>query len=394
MAAVIISGALANKPFNGGNAWTRLSWVQGFQQLGFRVYFVEEIRAEDCINATGAAASFEDSINLAYFRETMDRFGLAGASALICSSDDRTFGMSLLELRNAARNSCLLFNLSGHLKDPELRSLVSCRVYYDDDPGFTQFWHAAGERAPGLEGHDFYYTLGSNIGSPECIIPTVGIPWRHTRPPVVLQEWPLVPRRFFDRFTTVASWRGAYGPVQYRGMQYGVKAHEFRKFIELPRRTQKEFEIALQIHSGDHKDLQALQAAGWNIRDPRSVAATPDEFRTYVQTSSAEFSAAQGVYVGTNSGWVSDRTVRYLASGRPALVQDTGLSQQYPVGQGLLTFRTFEEAADGAERITREYDRHCRAARQMAEAYFDAHKVVGQLAAEIGLKPPARSSTV
>ena len=243
------------------------------------------------------------------------------------------------------------------------------RIYIDLDPGYTQFWHAAGNPGPRLEGHNFYYTVGENIGRPCCSIPTGGIRWRPIRQPVVLEHWPACPRRPRP-FSTIASWRGPYGPAQYAGTTYGLKAHEFRKFIELPRRVAQRFEIALDIDPADERDLVALRGHGWHVIDPKVVASGPVAFRQYVQASGAEFSVAQGVYVETQSGWFSDRTVRYLASGRPVLVQDTGFSRNYPVGEGLVAFRTMDEAVAGAERIARDYAEHGRAARAIAEELF------------------------
>jgi hypothetical protein len=157
----------------------------------------------------------------------------------------------------------------------------------------------------------------------------------------------------------------------------GLKVHEFRRFIDLPERSDQRFEIALDIHPADGADREALERAGWRIVNPRAVAGDPDAFRAYVQGSGAEFSAAQGVYVHTQSGWFSDRTTRYLASGRPALVQDTGFSRTLPVGDGLVAFRTLEEAVAGAADIAERYAEHCEAARHIAEEHFDA---VGVLA--------------
>ena len=182
--------------------------------------------------------------------------------------------------------------------------------------------------------------------------------------------------------------RGDETPLAcFAGKTYGLKVHEFRKFLTVPQQANHVFEIALQIHPDDHKDLTALQSAGWRIVDPLKTAHSPDAFCRYVQTSSAEFSVAQGVYVDTQSGWFSDRTVRYLASGRPALIQDTGLSAHYPIGKGLLTFRNVEEAVEGAQRIVRDYALHCRAARQVAESHFDAVMVIRELLnqVEVGL---------
>ena len=193
-----------------------------------------------------------------------------------------------------------------------------------------------------------------------------------------------VKRRRPERFTTIASWRGPYGPVEYGGKRFGLKVHEFRKFIELPERAKQTFEIALDIHPADEQDRIALGRHGWQLVDPRSVAADPAAFRRYVQTSGAELSVAQEIYVDTGSGWFSDRTVRYLASGKPALVQDTGFSRNLPVGEGLLAFSTLQEAIAGVERIAADYEHHCRAARELAETFFDSEKVLSQFMKEIG----------
>jgi hypothetical protein len=207
------------------------------------------------------------------------------------------------------------------------------------------------------------------------------------RQPVVLGCWPAWSEADPDRFTTVANWRGSYGPVQYGGKTFGLKVHEFRKFVDLPRLARQRFEIALNIHPADEKDLNLLRHHCWRIVDPKMVAPNPVAFRRYVRASGAEFSVAQGIYVETESGWFSDRTVHYLASGKPALVQDTGFSRNYPVGEGLVAFRTLDEAVTGAMRIADDYEEHCRAARLLATTYFDSDKVLGHLVEEVGVVP-------
>src|SRR6185295_2950762 len=94
----IVSGALANKPFNGGNAWTRLSWVCGLKNLGFDVCFLEQIGRKDVVDAAGEACVFEGSVNLAYFRSIMSEFGLSHSSALILDGGEETDGLSPAEL--------------------------------------------------------------------------------------------------------------------------------------------------------------------------------------------------------------------------------------------------------------------------------------------------------
>jgi hypothetical protein len=261
------------------------------------------------------------------------------------------------------------------------------KIYIDIDPGFTQFWYAAGNAGARLEGHDWYFTIGVNVGQPDCLIPNGGIAWRPTLPPIVLSDWPVVPTPGPLRFTTIANWRGPYGPIEFGGRMFGLKVHEFRKVIELPALVPLTFELALAIHAADERDLAALRAGGWKIVDPLAVAATAAGFREYVQGSGAEFSVAQGVYVETRGGWFSDRTTRYLASGKPALVQDTGVSRYLPTGEGLVLFRTLDEAVAGAKSIAADYSAHCEAARRIAESYFDSDKVLGRLMEEIGVAP-------
>jgi hypothetical protein len=386
MSLVIVSGALGSKPFNGGNAWSRLSWVLGFQELGYEVLFLEQVTSQACANEAGQPCPFQSSANLAYFKSVMDSFGLANRAAMICDGGEQIWGLALETLKDSIRDAVVLFNMGGHLTIPELKALAKCKVFYDDDPGYTQIWHAQGLIGSQLAEHDFYYTIGENIGTGCCNIPSSGIHWQTTRVPVVLSFWPAVRTDTFDRFTTVSSWRGAYGAVQFEGRTYGLKAHEFRKFSAMPRLTGREFEIALNIDPADQKDRDMLVGQGWALFDPVKVASTPDSFQQYVQTSAAEFSVAQGIYVETNSGWFSDRTVRYLASGRPALVQETGFSGHLPVGKGIVPFRTIEEAVEGVNSITADYEEHCKAARRICEDSFAATKVIRQLTSEIGVR--------
>jgi len=384
MRIAIVSGALANKPASGGNAWTRLQWVLGLRRLGFQVYFVEQIARETCVDRHGQNVNFEDSRNCEYFRQICRRFGLSETASLVYERGAAIAGVSLAELAAVAKQADLLVNISGHLTLPAIKEPPRCKLYFDDDPGYTQFWHASGNGAARLDGHDAYYTVGACIGSPSCSIPTSGVAWRSTPPLIVLEQWPASTRPPTRGFTTIANWRGAYGRIALAGRTFGQKAHEFRKFVELPQRTSQRFEIALEIYAADKNDSAQLARNGWQLIDP-AQAALPDAYQTYIQSSAAEFSVAQGIYVETASGWFSDRTACYLASGRPALVQETGFSRHLPVGEGLLSFRTLDEAAAGVGQITSNYARHCRAARDLAASCFDSDRVLGRILDEIGL---------
>jgi hypothetical protein len=384
---VFVSGAVANKHRQGGSIWVRMSWADALRDAGLEVVFVEQIDARDCVDAAGAPTRFEDSANAAAFAAAMEEFGFAGA--LVCPDGDgaRVQGdLGLDELFARADGAALLVNIGGHLRwEPLLRRLRS-RAFVDLDPGFTQIWHAEG-RDVGVAAHDLHFTVGLNIGTPACALPTGGLRWRPVRQPVALRRWAAAPGDALERFTTVASWRGAYGPASWAGRGYGVKAHEFRRFLAVSGEVREaRFEVALDIHPGDRADSERLRAHGWRLRDPSALAGT-SAFRRYVRTSGAEFSPAQNIYVDTHSGWFSDRTVRYLACGRPALVQDTGFSEHLPTGEGLLAFSTLDEAVAGARELLADYPRHRAAARRIAAEHFDGPRAIAPLLDAAGLAP-------
>jgi hypothetical protein len=372
MSAVVVGGALANKAGSGGEAWVRLSWIRGLQRLGLDVWFAEEL-----------TSSTVTDDNVAYFRGVTAQFGLADRASLLVEGE-AVVGVPAEDLL-ALAESATLVNISGHLADPPLLDRFRRRVMVDIDPGFTQYWHATGDPGARVDGHDVHFTIGENIGTPGCPIPTGGVRWLPVRQPVVLADWPVVEASNPERFTTVANWRGPFGPVEVDGRTFGLKVHEFRKVIELPSQSPHTFEIALNIHPDDHGDRAALVEHGWHLVDPSPVATEPEAFREYVQGSGAEFSVAQGMYVETCSGWFSDRSVRYLASGRPVLVQDTGFGRSLPVGEGVVAFRTLDEAVAGADRIVVDYAAHAAAARKVAEQQFGSDRVLSRLCDEAGI---------
>jgi len=385
MPTVVVAGAVANKHRAGGSIWVRMSWAEALRDAGFDVVFVEEIAPGSCVDAAGAPAPVETSANLAVFARTMQDFGFAGSAALVCPADGAVHGMDRAALFARAQDAALLVNLGGHLRWPPLLRRLRRRAFVDLDPGYTQIWHAEG-RDVGVAGHHGHFTVGLNVGRRGCPLPTSGVRWLPIRQPVALDRWPVAAGDAPPRFTTVASWRGAFGPPSWRGRTYGVKAHQFRRFADVPRMVDAEFEVALDIHAADAADARRLRNGGWSVVDPAAVATT-DGFRGYVQRSGAELSPAQGVYVETASGWFSDRTVRYLACGRPALVQDTGLGDALPVGEGLLTFRDAQEAAAGARAVVADPARHAAAARRIAEEHFAGPRAIAPLLEALGVAP-------
>jgi hypothetical protein len=380
VATAIVSGAIANKPGNGGEAWVRLSWLLGLRRLGFDVYFVEQIAPGIRRDASGSPAPLATSVNAAYFKAVMAEFGLTERAGLLCD-DGEHVGLSRGRLLEAATEADVLFDISGHLTDTELLAAARTRSYVDLDPGFTQSWHADPALDFRLGSHDTYVTVGFNVGAPSWPIPAAEIEWIPTLPPVVLQEWP--PDQIaatVPRFTTVATWRAPYGAVAVGGRPFSLKHHQMRQMIELPERVPgAEFEIALAIDPADEGDRHALLEHGWRIVDPIDAAGTPDRFRRYLQGSSAEFSVAHGVYVETASGWFSDRTAAYLACGRPAVVQDTGLGRSLPLGGGVLPFSSLAEATRAVETAIEEAADRGEAGRHFAVENLDSDLVLTRI---------------
>lgn len=365
--AVVVAGSLAQRPGRGGHAWVFLQYLLGLRQLGFDVVFVDRLR-----RGTNAIDLERDQVV-----ELLELFGLGNSFSLLDERGKSLAGLSRGEVLAHARRSAFLLNIMGFLDDEEILAAARRRVFLDIDPGFGQMWRELG-LADVFAGHDVHVTIGENVGRETCTIPTCGIRWMTTRQPVVLSQWPVQdgPGR---RYTTVCSWRGAYDPVDFGGTRYGLRVHEFRKFVGLPQATDEAFELALDIHPDETADLALLGRTGWSLADPAAVAGDAWSYRSYVQTSKAELMVAKGMYVDTRSGWFSDRSICYLASGRPVVAQDTGLGELLPLGDGLCTFTTLEEARDAVRSINSSYSRHARAARAIAEEYFDSNKVLRRL---------------
>jgi hypothetical protein len=386
---IVVAGSLAQRPGVGGHTWVLLQYVLGFRRLGYNVLFLDELTPAMCVDRSGSPAPIDRSWNLQYSTDVMRRFELGGAYSLGFDGGEQVVGVPRDEVIQIVRErGLILLNVMGFLKDPAILDASPLRVFLDIDPGFGQMWKALGQ-ADIFAGHDRHVTIAERIGRPDCTIPTCGIDWLTTRQPVVLQHWPAAEidanTARQQPFTSVASWRGAFAPVEYNGHTYGLRVHEFRKLFDLPSRTRRPFEMALKIDSVEEKDLARLGQNNWRLVDPREVAGSPDAYREYVRHSAAEFMVAKNMYVDTRGGWFSDRSICYLASGRPVLAQDTGLADLYEVGDGLLTFATPDEAAAGALAIDRDYVRHARVARQLAERYFDSDKVLVELLRKLGI---------
>jgi hypothetical protein len=375
---IAIAGALAQKPRVAGHTWVFLQYLLGLRRLGFDVLLIDRLEPGMAVDAAGEPCPPEQSENLRYLLQVALEFDLVQSFVVLCDGGTRTIGWPRARVIEWLRDSVCLLNIMGYLDDEDLLGQAAKRVFLDIDPGIGQMWRELG-LADVFAGHDAYVTIGGNIGRPDCGIPTCGLPWIASRQPVVLDQWPVTPGPADGPFTSIATWRGTYAPIEYRGRTYGQRVHEFRRFAAVPRHTGRPFRLALDIDPREQGDLALLKGNDWSLVSPRRVAATPSSYRAFIQESKAEFMVAKTIVVDTRSGWFSDRSICYLASGRPVLVQDTGLDGLYPVGQGLVTYRTEEEAIAGVDEIWTDFPRHARAAREIACEYFDATKVLGRL---------------
>lgn len=374
---ITIAGSIAQKPQQAGHSWQFLQYLLGFERLGWDVLFLDRLEDDLCRDGFGDPCAPEDSVNLRYVDALMGEFGLERSWSVILDGG-RHAGLARERVFEHVRASDLLINVMGFLADEEILAAAQKRVFLDTDPGFGQMWRDLG-LADVFAGHDAHVTIGERIGEDDCAIPDCGLDWITTPQPVILDRWPYAGRPARDEFTTVARWRGAYGPVDYGGRRYGLRVHEFRKFAGLPQVSDARFELALDIHPADSADADMLAGSGWRLVDPAWIGSSASGYRGYIERSLAEFMVAKGMYVESRSGWFSERSICYLASGRPVLAQDTGLGDLYPVGEGLLTFSTLDEAAGGVEAIRSDWPRHSRAARELAEERFDSDVVLGRL---------------
>ena len=379
---VIVAAALAQKAGFGGHTWVILQYLLGLRRLGWDVLFLDRIDAGQCTDSSGRPCSVHDSVQAAYLARVMDGFGFGESYALIDGSAS-TIGMPTEAVAERVEAAELLLDVMGFLRGVDIAEAARFRVFLDIDPGFPQMWQALG-LADVLSGYDAHATIGERIGEPDCPIPTCGIGWIPSRQPIALEEWPVSHVRG-EAITTVASWRGRYGPIDYGGRRYGLRVHEFRRFISLPRLAARPFRIALEIDPADGEDLERLHENGWIVLDPGEVAGDPWAYREFVRGSAAELMIAKNMYVQARSGWFSDRSICYLAAGRPVIAQDTGIRELFPVDAGLLVFDDVEGAAAAVAAVGEDYARHAVAARDIAETSFDSDKVLSRLLAQLGV---------
>ena len=370
---VIFASAIGRFPI-GGNAWSDLQYLLGLRALGHDVFYLEECGPESWVyNWETEQHTTELDYPTNYVQACLEPLGF---DQWIYRAGDHSVGTQIDEFLEICSRADLMIVRGSPL--PLWRTEYKWphrRIFIDADPGFTQINLAYGhpELTETVECCDRLFTIGQRINAEGCLIPTTDRQWLKTVPPVALSYWSPTEDQDIPYFTSVMQWH-SYQEVVYQGATYGNKDKEFLKFIEIPQLTKQPFRIAL---SGGFPD--ELSQHGWEVIPGWVASFTPESYQRFVQSSHAEFGVAKQGYVAMQGGWFSDRSVCYLASGKPILVQDTGLSDWLPLGEGILTFHDLSEAVNGIERINKNYQQHQQAARRIAEDYFDSNKVLCSL---------------
>jgi hypothetical protein len=380
MARVLVSSWMVRYPLGGNLSWA-LQWLVGFARLGHDVYLVEDSGYPGSCYDPARDATGDDCT-----------FGAAAVAALLAAhglgdrwsyrdADGRFHGLGRARVEELFASADLFLDMGAPLGAwGDEAEGAAVRAAVETEPGYTQIKLERADHA-GLDGFDFHFTVGQNIGTVRTSAPTGGREWRHVFNPVVTELFEPAPPSATAPFTTVMNWR-AHETVWWDGRFYGQKDAAFERFFDLPTRADAPLELAV---SGATVPRERLLAHGWRLRDAHEVSRTVGSYRDYIRASAGEFGVCKEVFVETRTGWFSDRSAAYLASGRPVVLQDTGFGEHLPCGEGLFAVASPEEAADAIARIAREPARHAAAAREIAVRHLDARVVLPRLLEQVGL---------
>lgn len=367
---VCIAANALGYPQGGGHLWTYLNWALGFRALGCEVIWLELINPSDSTERIAA--------NVAAMKGRLARYGLADKLALASHCGAvvaEELRVGCLDLDAAAESDLLLNFCYG--ANPVIVNRFRTSALLDIDPGPLQLWIS--QRSIEVASHDHYLSIGETVGKPDARFPDCGLRWRYTPPCVALDWWPVRRASLDACFTTITHWTADEWIEGPEGWVANDKRTGFSDFLDLPLHSAHKFERALILGHDEQEERLALMHRGWHIQNAHEVAGSPWDYQHYIQRSLGEFSCAKPSYVRFQTAWVSDRTLCYLASGKPVVAQNTGPSEFLPDGAGLFRFRTIKEATNALSQVTADYETHARPARALAAEFFDARKVAAKL---------------
>jgi hypothetical protein len=393
---IVLLGMMSKMPV-AGVVWQTVHYLLGLERLGYEAYYVEAHARTPSTFVLGEREEADDGTRGAsdFIAGVMRPFGLERRWAFhALHSTGACHGMDLAELNRLYDSAAVIINLHGGTMPLAEHARTGRLVYLETDPVALQIelYHNVQETVDFLKPHVAFFTFGENYGRPGCRLPVdERFRFLPTRQPVVLDLWsdgagPLTMGNDgeLSAFTTIGNWQQPWREVTFEGEVYHWSKHyEFLKFLDLPKRTGRTFELALSSYDEGVKSM--LEERGWRVRHALDLSKDPDEYRAYVARSKGEFTVAKDQNVRLRTGWFSDRSATYLAAGRPVITQDTGFGDVLPTGEGLFAFSTLDEAAHAVERIDADYDRHRRAARRVARECFAHDVVLPRLLGEVGL---------
>ena len=290
--------------------------------------------------------------------------------------------MSKQRIREVAQETDLLWNFACSLRQP-LLFLFRRRVLIDGDPGHLQVSALTWDMS--IQDHHLFMSSGMNLHGRDCEVPTLGVRWHRFPQFVYLPMWEFASDPGVNApFSSVTQWTWEH--LEFKGRALSVsKRDAYMRYVDLPRRAQRPFELAANIDPDDSTgDLESLRKMGWKLVNPHQVARNPSIYQNYIKRSRAEFCCPKPVHRELKTGWFSDRSAGYLASGRPVLAENTGFSEHLPTGRGLLSFSDFDQAVAGVAEIDRNYLQHMRAARELAQEHLSSEKCLPMLLAACG----------
>jgi hypothetical protein len=373
---IVVLGYIIRGPI-GGMAWHHLQYVLGLKQLGHEVLFLEECDDyPSCYDPSTHSIGTDPTYGLEFAERAFEKLDLQDCWAYFDAHRKGWNGPASDKALSFCNDAEVLLNVSGVNRIRSWHEKIPVRVLIDTDPIFTQIRHLNdAEACDRAARHNAFFSFGELLESSKRSIPNDGFDWHPTRQPVVLDAWPFSKGQTNRPFTTVMQWE-SYPAVEWNGHRFGMKSDSFRVLNDLPGRVPSRLEIAL---GGASAPRQELEQAGWQIVDPLVVACDISSYQEYLRMSRGELSVAKHGYVAAQCGWFSERTACYLATGRPAVVQDTGFSRYLPCGAGLWSFDDASAAIDAIDNINANYDAECRSAVELAAAYFDSRKVLTSL---------------
>jgi hypothetical protein len=381
MARIIVGSYMVRYPLGGMMSWV-LQYLIGFARLGHDVYFVEKSGYPlSCYHPPTDSMGDDCTYGTSMVDACLSNYDLRGRWCYVDAAGVY-HGMSRAEIESVFRTADVFVDMGTHGAWLPEASTSGTRVLVDGEPGLSQLkMQNALDSGSTLPEYDWYFSNGRNLANGTSLAPAAGRAWRAIFHPVVTDQVEVMPVADNAPFTTVMNWQ-SYGRVERAGQEYGHKDVEFDKFVSLPSRVAQTLELAV---SGRQVPRAALRAHGWRLRDGHEVTASVEAFNNYIHRSRGEFSVCKNGFVALRTGWFSDRSAVYLASGRPVVMQDTGFSAHLPVGRGLFAVDTVDDAAAAFEVIAGDYAQQARAARELAEEYLDARQVLGAFLREIGL---------